>query len=888
MYEESYGLREKPFSLVPDPEFMFLSRLHRGALTMLEYGLQEQASFALISGEVGTGKTILVRRFLRTIGDRVAVGVVTSTPRNKSSVLDWILLAFGLDYRGKGPTEQLETFMRFLEAQQARKRRTVLIIDEAQNLGPEALEELRMFANVNVDKDVVLQIVLVGQPEILEILNRQELRQLAQRITLNFKLLPLSFPETRKYIRHRLRVAGGDPDTFSPEAIAVIYLLSGGLPRLINALCDAALVYGFGEGQAVLDGAIVIEVVLDATSGGLAKFPEIDANFDADELLERARELSAEIGPDEDEDLPDETEIRNDPQLPSLEPESGIEPESAAELEPVGGLEDEHRYRKRRNIAAAAFAVLALMSAGLLLKFNLDLSEPVEADYPQSANMDVGKAAPSLPPGPATDGAAGDAANQPETAEPEATEITQSGQPADADPEVTAQPIIEQPAKPAPEPARHKPPSETASAAVSQPVEPVGAAPKLDQSADAPPSETEQPEQQVVAVGTSSDPATVEPDVSQAMEPATDIAQSDQLADDALQKTTEPAIQQPARPAPKTAQQPPSETASAAVSQPVEPVGAAPKLDQSADAPPSETEQPEQQVAVVTTSPSPAPVESEVNTAGLGSAAASNETSARKPETDQAIGEIAAAKPPAPSTVNNATAGAANVGSAETSIALIAPPALKAKGSAKNLPEILKQDDFGQYIDAFQQLFGIWSLDYSSLGGVTPCHKAFAAGLSCYEHGGSLAKLKRLNLPAIVGLKRPTGDLAYAVLTGISGSQVKLRFGDNAVTAPIKEVSGGLSGSFILLWKSPVKFSGDIWEGSHGETVAWLRNSLDEIMPEGFRPGKGTFFNSAVTRAVKEFQKRHGLSADGVVDIETLIGINRALYKNRIPSLAKR
>jgi hypothetical protein len=277
-----------------------------------------------------------------------------------------------------------------------------------------------------------------------------------------------------------------------------------------------------------------------------------------------------------------------------------------------------------------------------------------------------------------------------------------------------------------------------------------------------------------------------------------------------------------------------------------------------------------------------------VNTAGLGSAAASNETSARKPETDQAIGEIAAAKPPAPSTVNNATAGAANVGSAETSIALIAPPALKAKGSAKNLPEILKQDDFGQYIDAFQQLFGIWSLDYSSLGGVTPCHKAFAAGLSCYEHGGSLAKLKRLNLPAIVGLKRPTGDLAYAVLTGISGSQVKLRFGDNAVTAPIKEVSGGLSGSFILLWKSPVKFSGDIWEGSHGETVAWLRNSLDEIMPEGFRPGKGTFFNSAVTRAVKEFQKRHGLSADGVVDIETLIGINRALYKNRIPSLAKR
>ncbi|MEN8260919.1 MAG: AAA family ATPase, partial [Pseudomonadota bacterium] len=481
MYEETYGLREKPFSLVPDPDFLFLSRLHRGALNTLEYGLQEEASFTLISGEVGSGKTILVRRFLRMIGDRVAVGVVTSTPRNKSSVLDRILLAFGLDYRGKSHTEQHETFMRFLEAQEARKRRTILIIDEAQNLDAQALEELSMLSNINVDKNVLLQVVLVGQPEILEILNRKELRQFAQRITLNFKLLPLTFPETRNYIRHRIHVAGGNPETFNPEACAVIHLLSGGLPRLINSLCDSALVYGYGEGRVVLDGETVIEVAIDMARGGLANIPAVDANFNADKVLRRARELSEGIGPDDDQELPDETETRFDPYLPSPEPEGGIEPESAAKSEPSGKsalarifsskdkpaskssqpivlaigsdrpdkspreqltiqsngrLEDvndyitpivdeehsvridENRYRKRKYIAVAAFALSALMTAGLIWKFKLDLLGPVEVDSSQSVNMDVKKATPPLSPGPATDRAADVAANQPETAAP--------------------------------------------------------------------------------------------------------------------------------------------------------------------------------------------------------------------------------------------------------------------------------------------------------------------------------------------------------------------------------------------------------------------------------------------------------------------------------------
>jgi type II secretory pathway predicted ATPase ExeA len=302
MYEKFYGLREKPFSLVPDPDYLFLGRLHGAALNMLEYCLRGQASFTLITGEVGCGKTILIRRFLRMVDDASTVGMVTNTPRDKSHVLERILMAFNLDYRGKSEIEQYETLTDFMEEEQRRGRRTVLIIDEAHNLDEDSLEELRMLSNINVDKLLALQIVLVGQPEILELLNARSLRQLTQRISVNFRLLPLNFPETRRYIRHRLRVAGGSPDIFEPRAIAVIHLLSGGVPRLINVLCDTALVYGFGEDRGSLDAQLIQAVASDMLVGGLSTLPAVDHNLEEDNLLETAEKLVASLDPDELED----------------------------------------------------------------------------------------------------------------------------------------------------------------------------------------------------------------------------------------------------------------------------------------------------------------------------------------------------------------------------------------------------------------------------------------------------------------------------------------------------------------------------------------------------------------------------------------------------------
>lgn len=304
MYESFYGLREKPFSLIPDPDFLFLGRLHAAALSMLEYALRGQASFTLISGEVGSGKTILVRRFLRMIGRRNSVGIVTNTPRQSIRLLEHILLAFNLEYRGKSEVEQYETLVTFVAEQRKLGRRCVLIIDEAHNLSEESLEDLRMLSNVNVDKSLALQIILVGQPEIHERLNTRNLRQLVQRISVNFKLLPLTFTETRQYVRHRLQVAGGSPDIFAPKAIALIHLLSGGIPRLVNILCDASLVYGFGESRETLDDDIVLAVVEDISRGGLDTLPGIDQRSITPSLLAAADELVESLKFEEPEDPP--------------------------------------------------------------------------------------------------------------------------------------------------------------------------------------------------------------------------------------------------------------------------------------------------------------------------------------------------------------------------------------------------------------------------------------------------------------------------------------------------------------------------------------------------------------------------------------------------------
>jgi general secretion pathway protein A len=261
MYETFYSFREKPFSLLPDPAFLFLARQHSTALAVLEYGLVNQAGFTVVTGEIGCGKTTLIRHVLNSLGQDITVGLLSNTQRGE--LLQWVLMAFGLDYRGKEKVALYETFLEFIIDEYAKNRRTVLIIDEAQNLGVDALEELRMLSNVNADKDQVLQLILVGQPELRAILSRPTLIQFAQRVAVDYFLGPLENEQIGSYIRHRLEIAGGDPALFKPEACQLVYHQSEGIPRLINLLCDTALVYGYAAGKQKIDVELVREVVQD-------------------------------------------------------------------------------------------------------------------------------------------------------------------------------------------------------------------------------------------------------------------------------------------------------------------------------------------------------------------------------------------------------------------------------------------------------------------------------------------------------------------------------------------------------------------------------------------------------------------------------------------------
>ncbi len=272
MYESFYGLSGKPFSLLPDADFLFMSQRHRRTINLLEYGIVTRAGFIVITGDVGAGKTTVIRRYLKNAGSDVTIGVITNTSQSLGQLLTWVSMAFELECAGQNEATIYSRFVDFLVAQYAKGKRTVLIIDEAQNLKANMLEELRMLSNVNNEKDQLLQIVLVGQPELLETLKKHELRQFSQRVSVHCHLDPLIPAETAAYIRHRLSVVGGPRDLFDDTACAAVHYFTGGVPRLINLLCDQSLVYSYSEDQKQVSFRTVAEVVNDRNRSGLSSF----------------------------------------------------------------------------------------------------------------------------------------------------------------------------------------------------------------------------------------------------------------------------------------------------------------------------------------------------------------------------------------------------------------------------------------------------------------------------------------------------------------------------------------------------------------------------------------------------------------------------------------
>jgi general secretion pathway protein A len=263
-YLDHYGFSVRPFSILPDPGMLFWSDRHRKAFAVLEYGLMTRAPLTVVTGEVGVGKTTLIQALLRQAEADLRIGLISNARGDRGDLLRWVLNAFDITTpQGADYVQLFQMFQDFVLSEYAAGRLVVLIFDEAQNLGAEMLEELRMLTNINSGTDELLQLVLLGQPELREIITRPELRQFAQRVSATFHLGAFDAETTRNYIRHRLQKAGGTGEEIDAAAAARIHAEARGVPRMINKIADLVLVYGAAADLHLLSADLVDEVIND-------------------------------------------------------------------------------------------------------------------------------------------------------------------------------------------------------------------------------------------------------------------------------------------------------------------------------------------------------------------------------------------------------------------------------------------------------------------------------------------------------------------------------------------------------------------------------------------------------------------------------------------------
>src|SRR3981081_160514 len=318
MYKEFFGLRANPFNVNPDPRYLFLTRHTEEALACLTYGIQSRKGFVLLTGEVGTGKTTLINKLLEWLRlQQVATAFVFKSRMNVPQFLDYMMADFGIPCDSKAKSQILLRLYNWLLDRYRAGETAVLIVDEAQNLSDEVLEEIRMLTNLETFTEKLLQIVLVGQPDLEQRLKQPQLRQLRQRLTLRAKTHPLTLEETKAYVQQRLGIAGyNGQEIFDPEALVTIHRYASGIPRVVNLLCEHSMVSAFVDQQKTVSAEVIDSVARDfdltdgnAAAAMTAPVPLSSEKFDLVEALRTLATLADRLRQSEQQDLPKERKL---------------------------------------------------------------------------------------------------------------------------------------------------------------------------------------------------------------------------------------------------------------------------------------------------------------------------------------------------------------------------------------------------------------------------------------------------------------------------------------------------------------------------------------------------------------------------------------------------
>lgn len=265
-YLTHFGLDKRPFTLLPDPEFLYWSDQHRRGFAVLEYGIMTRAPITVLTGEIGAGKTTLLQKLLSQVEPGVSIGLISNAQGNRGEILQWVLNALDVAFdQNESYVQSFQRLQDFLIDEYANGRRVILVFDEAQNVSVEGLEELRMLTNINTNKDELIQLILVGQPELRDIIAAPGMNQLAQRVAASFHLSRMDCEGTRAYVGHRMKTAGGTGQEFTPEAVDLVFEATGGVPRLINQLCDLGLLYCWTDDMRQVHRKYIKAVLDDGT-----------------------------------------------------------------------------------------------------------------------------------------------------------------------------------------------------------------------------------------------------------------------------------------------------------------------------------------------------------------------------------------------------------------------------------------------------------------------------------------------------------------------------------------------------------------------------------------------------------------------------------------------